>query len=106
MRENRICPCCNKKVSLKRCTHYFLYDATHTIRCNHCDNEIKPEKNPTNTSYCIYYGFASIYAPMYIFLYFYDKDFLTSFIYSLPIFIFLITAIMVITIKRLYFVRV
>lgn len=104
MRNNRICPFCNKKVSIWKCTHYFLHDSSYNINCNHCNNKIRPIKNPIRIEYCTCAGFISIYLPAIICIQTFHLDFLTSILYALPFFALVELVIIVITLNRLFFV--
>jgi len=104
MRNNRICPYCNKKVSVWKCMHYFLHDSRHSICCNHCNNEIRPINNPIRIEYCASAGFISVYLPAIICIQVFHTDLLTSILYSFPFFVLIEFIVMTVTLKRLFFI--
>lgn len=101
MKDNRrICPHCHKKVSLRKCTYYFLRDSNYSIECNHCHRTIKPIKNPLKVEYCVCAGFLSIYLPAIFYMYIFHMDFLTCILSSLPFTVLVVGVIMVLTLKN------
>lgn len=71
MKDNRrICPHCHKKVSLRKCTYYFLRDSNYSIECNHCHRTIKPIKNPLKVEYCVCGLFINLFTCHLLYVYF------------------------------------
>lgn len=99
----RECPYCHKQISFSKCSIYFLRGTAFSIRCNHCNKSISLEKEPIPVKACWVAGFASIVVPMNFCLYHLHTSFRKALACSLPIFLFLLLASMVLTICRIKF---
>ena len=105
MMGNRECPYCHKNISISRCSHYFLHGTNYSIRCNHCNQEVKLLKEPISFNYCFIIGFCISYGFMSFFLYFLKLDFIESLLYTLPIIIVFLLITMILTLKRIIFMK-
>lgn len=105
MIKSRICPWCNKRISFKKTLEYFYYDSSHITECDKCKNKIKPIKDPVNGTLSFYLGFCSIIIPGSIFMFLYNKDFITSVLLSSLFFCVTEFFIILITLKKLYFTK-
>lgn len=83
--ENRECPYCHKKVSLRKCIKYIIKGTKYSTTCNHCGQQLWLEKEPLPFMYCVSAGFFMMYLPMQFFLYYCNLDFIDSVLYCLPI---------------------
>ena len=101
----RECPYCHKRISIFRCSYYFLRGTDYSIHCNHCHKEVWLEREPIPFMYCVCAGFIVAVGSMNFFLYYMKFDFLKSLIYFLPIFAITELISMVITLKNIRFAK-
>ena len=101
----RECPYCHKEISRYKCSHYFFHGTNSTIRCNHCNGEVKPSQEPIRFNYCFFLGICISYGAMNFFLYILKKDFISSLLYTFPIITILIVTLMALILKKIIFTK-
>lgn len=99
----RECPHCHKKISIRKCTIFFLRGTAYSIQCNHCNRTVSPLKEPIPMNACLIVGFFSVVAPMQFCLYYLHTSFTKALIYTLPIFLFVLVSSMILTIIKIKF---
>ena len=101
--ENRECPYCHKKISLRNCVKYVYRGTAYSTTCNHCGNRVKLIKEPYPFMYAVFAGGLSAYLPMQFFLYIAKLTFVQSLLYTLPIALICLAVCIYFGFTRLYF---
>lgn len=101
----RECPYCHKRISVLKCSYYFLRGTDYSIHCNHCHKEVWLAKEPIPFMYCVCVGFILAVIPMNFFLYYMKFDFLKSAICCLPIFAIAAFVIMIVILRKIKFAK-
>ena len=102
---NRECPHCHKIVSIRSSLYYFLRGTSYSIRCNHCHQKIKPEREPFPFYLSVCAGFFSVYLPTMYGIYILKKGFWDSALISIPFIVLLELIIGVLIIKRIKYIK-
>lgn len=101
--KKRECPYCHQMVSIKNCLKYILRGTNYSTRCNHCGRELWLVKEPVSFIKCVWAGFLTGYFSVMFCIYFCDMDYVSSLVYCLPLFVILIIAVIILTMKRIEF---
>ena len=104
--KNRECPYCHQQVSLRRCSSFFWKGKTPiTMRCDHCHEEVKIVKNPVPLAFWVIGGVVMGNFPS-LFVYLrWPCSFLECILYSLPVWVIIITTLVVVTFVRMKFAK-
>ena len=51
-----VCPHCQQEIFFSICAKYFVFGIKHEERCSHCNQSIKPVKEPVPFAWCVAMG--------------------------------------------------
>lgn len=103
--SNHKCPSCGKKISARLRLHYCLYGKRHTIRCPHCDCELKANKGRLSSLIWPCLSGPIVIASFWGYIKFVEDSFAWALLFSFIIAAIYIFALCILTLYRIKFAK-